>query len=114
VPYIAYPREVFLGQTMERLILPKFRSLTRPVASAETALTLAALELAAVAVAVAWVPASLAQPRIRTGELADLSFTLPSCALDVTAARLSGTTGVAEGQVWDQLSRHHHPAFPDV
>lgn len=114
VPYIAYPREVFLGQTMERLILPRFRSVTRPVASAETALTLAALEMAAVAVAVAWVPASLAQPRIRSGELVDLSSTLPSCALEVTAARLSGNSGVAEAQVWDQLSHHLHLGFPEV
>jgi DNA-binding transcriptional LysR family regulator len=105
VPYIAYPREVFLGQTMERLVLPKVRYLTRPVAAAETALTLAALEMAAVAVAVAWVPASLARARIGTGELVDLSETLPDCELEVTAARLLGNSGAAEDRVWDQLSR---------
>lgn len=106
VPYIAYPRDVFLGQVMERLILPEFRRLTRPVASAETALTLAALEMAAVAVAVAWVPASLARARIHSGELVDLSGTLPDCALEVTAARLLGNSGAAEDQVWELLSRH--------
>lgn len=110
VPYIAYPREVFLGQAMERLVLPKFRSVTRPIAAAETALTLAALEMAAVAVAVAWVPASLAQARIRSGELVDLSATLPDCALEVTAARLSGNSGAAEDRVWEQLS-HHQGGF---
>jgi LysR family transcriptional regulator, hypochlorite-specific transcription factor HypT len=113
VPYIAYPREVFLGQTMERLVLPKVRGLTRPVAAAETALTLAALEMAAVAVAVAWVPASLAQARIRTGELVDLSKTLPDCALEVTATRLLGNSGIAEDQVWDQLSRPLDHRFGD-
>lgn len=112
LPYIAYPREVFLGRTMERLILPGFRSATRPVVAAETALTLAALEMAAVAVAVAWVPASLARTRIRSGELADLSGTLPSCELEVTAARLSGKTGAAEGRVWEQLSHHAGSGFP--
>lgn len=104
IPYVAYPREVFLGQAMERFIMPKLRSTTHPLALAETALTLAALEMAAVAVAVAWVPATLAHARIRAGELADLSETLPSCALEVTAARLVGSSGPAEGQVWDQLS----------
>jgi DNA-binding transcriptional LysR family regulator len=112
VPYIAYPRDVFLGQTMERLVLPKFRSLTRPVASAETALTLAALEMAAVGVAVAWVPASLAQARIRSGELVDLSETLPACALEVTAARLVGNSGVVEEKVWDQLSGAEKQSLP--
>jgi DNA-binding transcriptional LysR family regulator len=111
LPFIAYPREVFLGQTMERWVLPRLRSLTRPVAAAETALTLAALEMAAVAVAVAWVPASLAQARILTGELVDLSSLLPSCPLEVIAARLSGSQGVAEGQVWAELSLHHHAGF---
>lgn len=113
LPYIAYPREVFLGETMERLVLPKLRGLTRPVATAETALTLAALEMAAVAVAVAWVPASLAQARIRTGELVDLSRTLPDCALEVTAARLLGNAGIAEDQVWNQLSRPVDHGFAD-
>jgi hypothetical protein len=75
------------------------------VAAAETALTLAALEMAAVAVAVAWVPASLARARIGTGELVDLSETLPDCELEVTAARLLGNSGAAEDRVWDQLSR---------
>jgi DNA-binding transcriptional LysR family regulator len=109
VPFIAYPREVFLGQTMERLVLPKLRNVTRPVAAAETALTLAALEMAAVAVAVAWVPASLALARILSGELVDLSKTLPGCPLEVTAARLSGNPGVAEGQVWAELSLYGSP-----
>lgn len=104
MPYIAYPRDVFLGQAMERLILPTLRGATHPLASVETALTLAALEMAAVSVAVAWVPASLAQARIGAGELADLSDTLPSCALEVTAARLSGSSGPAVDQVWEQLA----------
>jgi LysR family transcriptional regulator, hypochlorite-specific transcription factor HypT len=85
---------------------------TRPVAAAETALTLAALEMAAVAVAVAWVPASLAQARIRSGELADLSATLPDCDLEVTAVRLSGKTGAAEDKVWEQLLHHVGGGFP--
>jgi LysR family transcriptional regulator, hypochlorite-specific transcription factor HypT len=111
VPYIAYPREVFLGQVMERLVLPQVRNVTRPVASAETALTLAALEMAAVGVAVAWVPASLARPRIASGELVDLSRTLPNCALEVTAARLSGSAGATEARVWQQLSQLRLPGF---
>jgi DNA-binding transcriptional LysR family regulator len=104
VPYIAYPGEVFLGQAMQRLILPDFHAVARPVAMAETALTLAALEMAAVGVAVAFVPASLARARLNTGELADLSPLLPSCGLEVTAARLVGQSGDAPGQVWTLLS----------
>lgn len=104
VPYVAYPGSVFLGQVMGSDILPRVQSLTRPVPMAETALTLAALEMAAVGVAVAWVPASLAAGRLTTGELVDLSATLPRIALDVTAVRIKGNAGPIERDVWQQLT----------
>ncbi len=103
LPYIAYPGEVFLGQMLERLILPRMRSITRPTPKAETALTLAALELASVGVAVAWVPGSLARQRIADGTLADLSATLPSHQLEVTAVRVFGEASVVARSVWSEI-----------
>ncbi len=103
VPYIAYPDEVFFGQVMERQVLSRMRLQTRPVPKAETALTLAALEMATVGFAVAWVPESLAQDRIASGALLDLSATLPDCSLQVTAVRLSGKAGPVEAAVWSLL-----------
>lgn len=103
LPYVAYPGDVFLGQMLDRLILPRVRDITRPVPKAETALTLAALEMAAVGVAVAWVPGSLAGPRIRDGSLADLSATLPSHRLEVTAVRLFGNAGSVARSVWSEI-----------
>jgi LysR family transcriptional regulator, hypochlorite-specific transcription factor HypT len=103
LPYIAYPGEVFLGQVMERLVLPTVRRMTDPIPKAETALALAALEMAAVGVAVAWVPASLAATRITEGKLVDLSATLPSVTLDVTAVRLLGAAGPVETAIWSHL-----------
>lgn len=103
LPYIAYPGEVFLGQAMERMILPRIRRLAQMIPKAETALTLAAIEMAAVGVAVAWVPASLADQRIKDGTLLDLSATLPSCQLDITAVRLIGTSGPIEMSIWVNL-----------
>ena len=103
VPYIAYPSDVFFGSTMRQLILPRVRGATRLVPIAETALTLAALEMAAVGIAVAWVPESLAGQRIRNGVIADLSDMLHSCPLDITAVRLSGTSGPIAGEVWSQI-----------
>jgi LysR family transcriptional regulator, hypochlorite-specific transcription factor HypT len=104
VPYVTYPQDVFLGQVMDRLILPQTRGLTTPVAIAETALTLAALEMAAVGVAVAWVPASLARARIAGGSLIDLSATLPSHPLEVTAVRLFGDAGAVAASVWSDIA----------
>jgi len=103
LPYIGFPPEVFLGRVLDRRILPRLHHMTRPVPKAETALTLAALELAAVGVAVAWVPLSLAGRRIADGSLVDLSATLPSCALDITCVRLFGHPWPVAQQVWSDL-----------
>jgi len=103
LPYIAYPADVFLGQALERLVLPRVPGMVRPVAKAETALTLAALELAAVGVAVAWVPGSLARPRIADGALADLSGSLPAYGLEVTAVRLFGEVSPVARSVWHDI-----------
>lgn len=104
LPYIAYPGEVFLGRVLGRLVLPAVQRITAPVPQVETALTLAAIEMAAVGVAVAWVPMSLAAAQIAEGRLVDLSATLPSVGLDVTAVRLRGTAGAVEAAVWSQLT----------
>jgi LysR family transcriptional regulator, hypochlorite-specific transcription factor HypT len=104
VPYIAFPPDVFLGKVMERHILPQIPDFVRYVARVETALTHAAMELAVGGLGIAWVPASLAGPRIRSGQLTDLSDALPGCALAVTAVRLRGQPTPAEADVWAALS----------
>lgn len=101
--YIAYPADVFLGEVMARKILPLLEPVTLASAKAETALTLAALEMAAVGVGVAWVPKSLAQDRLQTGRLFDLSKLLPSCELQVRAVRIQGKASTAEAALWAQL-----------
>ena len=103
IPFIAYPSGVFLGQIMDSSILPALRRQARPSPKVETALTLAALELAQVGVGVAWVPASIAAEDLADGKLVDLSNALPSANLDVTAARLSGRQGLAQAQIWRHL-----------
>jgi DNA-binding transcriptional LysR family regulator len=103
LPYIAYPQDVFLGRVLETRILPRVLSLGRPIPRAETALTLAALELAAVGVALAWVPRSLARQRIEDGKLADLSALLPAEQVDVTAVRLFGKDTQVATLVWEEL-----------
>ncbi len=112
LPYVAYPEEVFLGQLLERLILPDLRRRLHPVPKAETALTLAALELAAVGVAAAWVPASLAKSRIADGSLTDLSAILPTHEMQVTAVRLFGEVSTIAVSVWQEIAEPPAPPHP--
>lgn len=101
---VAYPHEVFMGQVMERALLPQMPAGVVATPRAETALTLAALEMAAQGLAVAWVPRSLAKAGLADGRLADLSQVLPICALQVSAVRLAGPGGGVCGEVWDFLA----------
>ncbi len=103
VPYVAYPPEVFFGTIMSDRILPRLDPGRVALPRAETALTIAALEMAAVGVAVAWVPETLAHPAILSGRVTDLSAVLPDCPLAVRAVRLRGPRGVAEEVIWDHL-----------
>ncbi len=109
LPFVKYPADVFLGHVMAAKIIPALAASVVAISRAETALTFAALELAAGGVAVAWVPASIAQPHIVAGRIVDLSSHLPSCALVVRAVRLASNSGPAETALWSQLiemSRH--------
>jgi LysR family transcriptional regulator, hypochlorite-specific transcription factor HypT len=103
VPFVAYPSDVFFGTLMADRILPRLGP-GRALPRAETALTMAALEMAAAGVAVAWVPETLAGNDLMHGRVADLSHGLPDCALSVSGVRLKGAPGHAETVVWDQLA----------
>jgi len=104
LPIIAYPSEVFLGQIMEQDILPRVHRMARVEPKVETALTLAASELALGGIGVAWVPRSLVQTSLEDGRLTDLSKTLGARSVEVTALRLTGGAGKACEGVWDHLS----------
>jgi len=117
LPVIAYPQDVFLGQVMTQRVLPPLMNIVRPVPRVETALTLAAIELAHVGVGVAWVPASLALKHIEANTLIDLSTTLPTANLEVTAVRVAQPGKSATVMLWEHLrsissAGVSHPARP--
>lgn len=103
LPIVAYPQDVFFGSIMADRILPALVPETVALPKAETALTIAALEMAAAGVAAAWVPETLARLGMAQGRVADLSPVLPSCPLFVRAVRLRGARGQAEDVVWNHI-----------
>ncbi len=103
IPYIDYPADVFFGSVMASKIAPALDARALLIPKAETALTLAALEMASSGVGVAWVPDSVARPHIANARLVDMSDRLPSCPLQVRALRLAGKPGPAETALWEQL-----------
>lgn len=103
IPIVAYPKDVFFGRIMADRILPLLDPGRVALPKAETALTIAALEMAAAGVAVAWVPESLARIGIAQGRVSNLSEILPGCDLTVRAIRLRGARGLAEDIIWDHI-----------
>lgn len=102
---VAYPSDVFFGQVMRRHVLPHLSEGLRLVPRVETALTLAALELAIEEIGIAWVPASLARAAISENRVTDLSEHLPDCELAVTAVRLAGRGSGIVAAIWDHMVR---------
>ena len=84
-------------------ILPALGPATVALPRAETALTIAALEMAAAGVAAAWVPETLARLGISQGRVTELPPALPGCDLAVRAVRLKGARAPAEDLVWDHI-----------
>jgi DNA-binding transcriptional LysR family regulator len=103
LPFVAYPNDVFFGSIMAERILPELDPRTVALPRAETALTIAALEMAAAGVAAAWVPQTLAELALAQGRITDLSAVLPNCPLSVRVVRLKGAHGPAEDVVWDHI-----------
>lgn len=100
LPIITYPPNVFLGEVIQREILPQLRARLFLKERTESALTLAVLQLALAGVGVAWIPQSLATKEIGYGNLTELSHLFGNARLRIDAVRLSGEKSAAEQNVW--------------
>lgn len=101
--YVAYPADVFLGRVLDHTVLRPAGQGDLPTPVAETALTIAALEMARAGVGVAWVPGALARGDLARGKLEDLSDRLPSAPLEVCAVRLRGEARADGELAWMAL-----------
>jgi DNA-binding transcriptional LysR family regulator len=111
VPVITYPTEVFLGQVLNREIFPRLHPNLFLHTKAETALTLAGLQLAKAAIGVAWVPLSLALAEITADKLTDLSHLFGKAKLAVTAIRIAGAKSSVEQDAWKVITGFKEAGF---
>lgn len=104
LPVIAYPADVFLGQVQRRVIFPRLVRVGRVRPRLETALSLAALEFARTGFAIAWIPEPLARADIAAARLVNLSSTLPSISMTLSAARLNDSDSPILSEVWRRIT----------
>lgn len=102
---ISYPSEVFLGQVFAQSIAPRLPEMPIPVTVAETALTLAVLQLVLSDLGLAWLPQSLVEDALSEGKLVRLDDTLPSQRLLIRMVRLSGSQAGEKEQLWQDLTK---------
>lgn len=103
LPVIAYPADMFLGQVFASQIEPQLDANLFVRRKAETGLTLAALQMAAAGVGVAWIPHALARRELAAGVLVDLGDSLPSCVIEIVAARRARAGSATVQAVWSSL-----------
>jgi len=103
LPTVAYPSDAFLGRIFNEEVLPHIPRGEFVHRKVETALTLAALQLAVSGVGVAWLPESVALDPIRAGILCDMSDVLPSAVLYIAAVRLTGAHTDIEEFLWQEI-----------
>jgi DNA-binding transcriptional LysR family regulator len=104
LPYIGYPGDVFLGQVMDRALLPRIGP-GRPLCRcAETALTLAAHEYARRGIGVAWLPLSMLHDDLASGRLERLDGDVPSLDMEIWMIRLPRADAGGWDDDWRRLA----------
>lgn len=114
IPFIAYPTDVFLGQVFTRLVSHRLPEGTSLMPIAETALTLAMLQLTVSELGIAWLPLSLAAKSIAQGELVRVDPTLPSQILSIKIVRLRAPQTDQSEVIWRHLAEHLQIPFKSI
>lgn len=110
---VACPPQSFLGKVLNQRILPQLQGEVRW--TAETALTPAALQFALSGVGIAWLPYSLVQAALASGELSLLDQALPDLMLEVTALHRKHDSSEVTRAAWQWLvSRSLPPGTPPL
>ena len=106
LPTISYPPEVFLGQVFARMINPRLPKGITALPIAETALTLAMLQLVLNEIGIAWLPHSLVAGHLAQGDLVRMDDVLPAQALIIRMVRLSEAQTRQGDLIWHHLAQH--------
>ena len=114
IPIIAYPADVFLGQVFTQMIGPRLPLGTATIPIAETALTLAMLQLALSAIGIAWLPFSLVSQSLSRGDLIRLDDMLPAQTLDIKMVRLRASQTERSEATWQHLASELNPLSKKV
>jgi DNA-binding transcriptional LysR family regulator len=104
-PIIAYPADVFLGHVFASSIAPRIAQGVVVLPIAETALTLAMVQLAISEIGIAWLPMSLVAKSLASGDLVRANAALPTQALTIKMVRLHARQTDERQKIWNHLAQ---------
>ena len=107
LPVIAYPSDVFMGKLIDSEVHPYLSDTMSREIKVETALTVAAMQLAANGVGIAWIPRSMLENLPAKNGLLSFSDILPTPRIATVATRLIGKKSNAEQAIWKELETVH-------
>lgn len=109
IPIVAYPADVFLGQVFARMISPRLPQGTTTLPIAETALTLAMLQLARSEIGIAWLPLTLVANSLTQSDLIRVDDALPVQSLQIKMVRLRARQTERSEFIWRRLAKQLQP-----
>ena len=103
VPIIAYPRNLFLGQMLERTLSRRSDPSLAVSTIAETGLGPAVFEFVRQGLGIGWIPRALVMDEIHAGTLKSLETILPTFTLDVVGLRAAANTSASTNAIWSSI-----------
>lgn len=105
LPLITYPGDIYLGEVLRTQVLPGLPPEMRSHDVAETGLTPAVLQFVRQGLGMGWLPRSMAAEAIASGELSELSQSLPSTPLAIRVLRRKGGGSELAEAGWRRLCK---------
>ncbi len=103
LPLITYPGDIYLGEVLRTQVLPGLPPEMRSHDVTETGLTPAVLQFVRQGLGMGWLPRSIAAEAIASGELSELSESLPSTPLTIRVLRRKGGGSELAEAGWQRL-----------
>lgn len=103
IPLVSYPRNLFLGEVLEK-VLSQIPSQEYSFATiAESGLGPAVMEFVREGLGVGWLPSSMISKELADGDFTDLTEFIPPFQLDVVAISAKSAKTKLSGQIWQAI-----------
>jgi DNA-binding transcriptional LysR family regulator len=109
MPIVAYPRNLFLGEALEKVIAKARETGLNFFTVAETGLGPAALEFVREGLGIGWLPHSLIEDELKSGEFTAMTDVVPSFRLIAVAIKSKSSRSKVVVKNWKALQECYAP-----